>query len=197
MYSDREGSEDESPFAALHRHSSFGRDSDTEDSRRDMFRMHSLRLINLFEMIIFQFYQYLLKSTGVLALEKLLLNIMIRLVQVKMTMMMDLKYSQQRTCSQHYYLGLVLFFLILFSFCNLVLIFKVRDLTQRLNVDGRPGFPTSRLLSSHFDHGTNFWNLHNRPDPLSRYVSEKWRYVHRLAWWQNFKSLVNFCFNLL
>lgn len=43
LLSDRDGSEDESPFATLHRHSSFGRDSDTEDSRRDAFHMHRLR----------------------------------------------------------------------------------------------------------------------------------------------------------
>ncbi|RZC42740.1 hypothetical protein BDFB_000330 [Asbolus verrucosus] len=52
------------------------------------------------------------------------------------------------------------------------LLSRVRDLTQKLNVEdgGRPGFPTSRLLS-HFDHGTNFWNFHNRLDPLSRHSS--------------------------
>ena len=50
---------------------------------------------------------------------------------------------------------------------------QVRDLTQKLNVEdgGRPGFPASRLLS-HFDHGKNFWNFHNRlnalTNPLSR-----------------------------
>jgi hypothetical protein len=45
-------------------------------------------------------------------------------------------------------------------------------LTQKLNVEdgGRPGFPASRLLS-HFDHGTNFWNFHNRLEPLSRHSS--------------------------
>lgn len=49
------------------------------------------------------------------------------------------------------------------------MILQVRNLTQQLNVEdgGRPGFPSSRLFS-HFDHGTNFWNLHNRIDPLSR-----------------------------
>ncbi|XP_065155761.1 uncharacterized protein [Atheta coriaria] len=42
---DRDGSEDESPFSSLHRHSSFGRDSDAEGegSKRDMFHMHKLR----------------------------------------------------------------------------------------------------------------------------------------------------------
>lgn len=43
LLSDRDGSEDESPFGQLHRHSSFGKDSDTEDSRKDMFHMHRLR----------------------------------------------------------------------------------------------------------------------------------------------------------
>ncbi|KAJ8985016.1 hypothetical protein NQ317_016927 [Molorchus minor] len=44
------------------------------------------------------------------------------------------------------------------------LLSRVRDLTQRLNVDDdvRPGFPNSRLLS-HFDHGTNFWNRMDHP----------------------------------
>ncbi|KAF2885659.1 hypothetical protein ILUMI_20510 [Ignelater luminosus] len=127
---DREGSEDESPFAALHRHSSFGRDSDTEDSRRDMFRMHSLRSSRPRKAAIEHNDSF---SSGedddddgfeILTAENL------------------------------------------FS----TLLSRVRDLTQRLNVDGRPGFPTSRLLSSHFDHGTNFWNLHNRADPLTRYT---------------------------
>ncbi|KAF7269584.1 hypothetical protein GWI33_017362 [Rhynchophorus ferrugineus] len=37
-------SEDESPFSTLHRHSSFGKDSDTEDSRKENIRpMHRLR----------------------------------------------------------------------------------------------------------------------------------------------------------
>lgn len=50
------------------------------------------------------------------------------------------------------------------------LLSRVRDLTQRLNVDDgvRPGFPSSRLLS-HFDHGTNFWNRMDHP--LSRHSS--------------------------
>lgn len=54
------------------------------------------------------------------------------------------------------------------------LLSRVRDLTQRLKVDdgvGRPGFPTSRLLSQ-FDHGTNFFsNVHpplTRNSPLGR-----------------------------
>lgn len=47
LLSDRDGSEDESPFVTLHRHSSFGRDSDTEDSRRDAFHMHRLRYVLL------------------------------------------------------------------------------------------------------------------------------------------------------
>lgn len=47
LLSDRD-SEDESPFTALHRHSSFGRDSDTEDSRRDAFHMHRLRYFTQF-----------------------------------------------------------------------------------------------------------------------------------------------------
>lgn len=42
LISDRDGSEDESLFS-LHRHSSFGRDSDTEESRKDSFPMHRLR----------------------------------------------------------------------------------------------------------------------------------------------------------
>lgn len=52
------------------------------------------------------------------------------------------------------------------------LLSRVRDLTQRLNVEdgGRAGFPNSRFLS-HFDHGTNFWNAHNRPDPFTRFSS--------------------------
>ncbi|KAJ8967517.1 hypothetical protein NQ314_002832 [Rhamnusium bicolor] len=50
------------------------------------------------------------------------------------------------------------------------LLSRVRDLTQRLNVDDgvRPGFPSSRLLS-HFDHGTNFWNRMDHP--LTRHSS--------------------------
>ncbi|XP_074036332.1 nuak family kinase 1 isoform X1 [Leptinotarsa decemlineata] len=50
------------------------------------------------------------------------------------------------------------------------LLSRVRDLTQKLNVDDgvRPGFPSSRLLS-HFDHGTNFWN--RMEHPLSRHSS--------------------------
>ncbi|KAJ8912911.1 hypothetical protein NQ315_017241, partial [Exocentrus adspersus] len=50
------------------------------------------------------------------------------------------------------------------------LLSRVRDLTQRLNVeDGvRPGFPSSRLLS-HFDRDTNFWNRMDHP--LNRHSS--------------------------
>ncbi|XP_018577044.1 uncharacterized protein LOC108915487 [Anoplophora glabripennis] len=50
------------------------------------------------------------------------------------------------------------------------LLSRVRDLTQRLNVDDgvRPGFPSSRLLS-HFDTGTNFWN--RMEHPLTRHSS--------------------------
>ncbi|XP_057657484.1 uncharacterized protein LOC130894589 [Diorhabda carinulata] len=51
------------------------------------------------------------------------------------------------------------------------LLSRVRDLTQRLNVDEggmRPGFPSSRLFS-HFDHGTNFFN--RLEHPLSRHSS--------------------------
>ncbi|XP_072382932.1 uncharacterized protein Nuak [Diabrotica undecimpunctata] len=50
------------------------------------------------------------------------------------------------------------------------LLSRVRDLTQRLNVDEgmRPGFPSSRLFS-HFDHGTNFFNRIEHP--LSRHSS--------------------------
>ncbi|KAF5276288.1 hypothetical protein FQA39_LY06637 [Lamprigera yunnana] len=57
------------------------------------------------------------------------------------------------------------------------LLSRVRDLTQRLDVDGRPGFPTSRLLGSHFDRGGNFWNLHNRMDPLSRVIFYKLSFI--------------------
>lgn len=125
---DREGSEDESPFAALHRHSSFGRDSDTEDPRRDMFRMHSLRSSRPRKAAIEHNDSF---SSG----EE------------------DDDDGFEILTAEN-----------LFS----TLLSRVRDLTQRLNVDGRPGFPTSRLLSSHFDHGTNFWNMHNRTEPLSR-----------------------------
>ncbi|KAK4875101.1 hypothetical protein RN001_011523 [Aquatica leii] len=126
---DRDGSEDESPFAALHRHSSFGRDSDTEDSRRDIFRMHSLRSSR----------------------------------PRKSTMEHNDSFSSGEDDDDDGFE--ILTAENLFS----TLLSRVRDLTQRLNVDGRPGFPTSRLLSSHFDRGGNFWNLHNRIDPLSRY----------------------------
>ncbi|KAK5644508.1 hypothetical protein RI129_005808 [Pyrocoelia pectoralis] len=121
---DREGSEDESPFAALHKHSSFGRDSDTEDSRRDIFRMHSLRSSR----------------------------------PRKANMEHNDSFSSGEDDDDDGFE--ILTAENLFS----TLLSRVRDLTQRLNVDGRPGFPTSRLLSSHFDRGGNFWNL--RPDPL-------------------------------
>ncbi|CAG9860362.1 unnamed protein product [Phyllotreta striolata] len=50
------------------------------------------------------------------------------------------------------------------------LLSRVRDLTQRLNVDEgmRPGFPSSKFFS-HFDHGTNFFNRIEHP--LSRHSS--------------------------
>ncbi|KAF5290003.1 hypothetical protein FQR65_LT11669 [Abscondita terminalis] len=130
-FSEREGSEDESPFAALHRHSSFGRDSDTEDSRRDIFRMHSLRSSR----------------------------------PRKTTMEHNDSFSSGEDDDDDGFE--ILTAENLFS----TLLSRVRDLTQRLNVDGRPGFPASRLLSSHFDRGGNFWNMHNRMDPLSRYSS--------------------------
>uniref|UniRef100_A0A1Y1ML94 Protein kinase domain-containing protein n=1 Tax=Photinus pyralis TaxID=7054 RepID=A0A1Y1ML94_PHOPY len=125
---DREGSEDESPFAALHRHSSFGRDSDTEDSRRDIFRMHSLRSSR----------------------------------PRKANMEHNDSFSSGEDDDDDGFE--ILTAENLFS----TLLSRVRGLTQRLNVDGRPGFPASRLLSSHFDNrGDNFWKL--RTDPLSRY----------------------------
>lgn len=42
MFSDRD-SEDESSYSGLYRHSSFGKDSDNEDSKKDKFHLHRLR----------------------------------------------------------------------------------------------------------------------------------------------------------
>lgn len=123
---DRDGSEDESPFGTLHRHSSFGRqDSDTEgDSRKDSFPMHRLRSSRP------------RKS--------------------------NLEHNDSLSSGEDDDDEDGFEFLTaenLFS----TLLSRVRDLTQRINVDDRPGFPNSRLLS-HFDHGTHFWN---RRDPLT------------------------------
>lgn len=127
--SDRD-SEDESPFTNLHRHSSFGKDSDTEDSRRDAFHMHRLRSTRPKKASIEH-------ADSISSGED------------------DDDDGFDNLTAEN-----------LFS----TLLSRVRDLTQRLNVEdgGRPGFPSSRLLS-HFDHGTNFWNMHNRMDPFSRH----------------------------
>ncbi|KAK9890858.1 hypothetical protein WA026_012203 [Henosepilachna vigintioctopunctata] len=129
--SDRD-SEDESPFTNLHRHSSFGKDSDTEDSRRDAFHMHRLR------------------ST--------------RPKKATMEHADSISSGEDDDDDGFDILTAENLFSTLLS--------RVKDLTQRLNVEdgGRPGFPSSRLLS-HFDHGTNFWNMHNRLDPFSRHSS--------------------------
>ncbi|KAL3267878.1 hypothetical protein HHI36_007019 [Cryptolaemus montrouzieri] len=129
--SDRD-SEDESPFTNLHRHSSFGKDSDTEDSRRDTFHMHRLRSTRP-------------KKASVEHADSISSG------EDDDDDGFDILTAEN-----------------LFS----TLLSRVRDLTQRLNVEdgGRPGFPSSRLLS-HFDHGTNFWNMHNRMDPFSRHTS--------------------------
>uniref|UniRef100_A0AAR5Q4S2 Protein kinase domain-containing protein n=1 Tax=Dendroctonus ponderosae TaxID=77166 RepID=A0AAR5Q4S2_DENPD len=130
LLSDRD-SEDESPFASLHRHTSFGKDSDNEDSKKDNFHhMHRLRRIR----------------PKKAALEH-----------------NDSVSSGEEDDDDGFE---ILTAENLFS----TLLSRVRDLTQRLNVeDGvRPGFPSSRLLS-HFDHGTNFWN--RMDNPLTRHSS--------------------------
>ncbi|XP_050294375.1 uncharacterized protein LOC126734700 isoform X2 [Anthonomus grandis grandis] len=129
LLSDRD-SEDESPFANLHRHSSFGKDSDTEDSKKDGFRhMHRLR----------------------------------RIRPKKATLDHNDSVSSGEEDDDDGFE--ILTAESLFS----TLLSRVKDLTQRLNVeDGmRPGFPSSRLLN--FDHGTNFWN--RMENPLTRHSS--------------------------
>ncbi|GJQ75870.1 hypothetical protein Trydic_g17934 [Trypoxylus dichotomus] len=127
LLNDREGSEDESPFI-LPRHSSFGKDSDTEDSRKDTFHMHRLRS----------------SRPRRAALEHT-----------------DSLSSGEEDDDDGFE---ILTAENLFS----TLLSRVRDLTQRINVDdsSRPGFPSGRLLS-HFDHGSNFWNFKSRLDPFS------------------------------
>ncbi|XP_060529712.1 uncharacterized protein LOC132704063 isoform X2 [Cylas formicarius] len=130
LLSDRD-SEDESPFVSLHRHSSFGKDSDTEDSKKDSFHhMHRLR------------------STR----------------PKKATLEHNDSLSSGEEDDDEGFE--ILTAENLFS----TLLSRVRDLTQRLNVDDeiRPGFPSRRLLS-HFDHGTNFWN--RMENPLTRHSS--------------------------
>lgn len=130
LFSDRD-SEDESPFSTLHRHSSFGKDSDTEDSKKDNFHhMHRLRRMRPKE-------KTLEHADSLSSGEE------------------DDDDGFEILTAEN-----------LFS----TLLSRVRDLTQRLNVeDGvRPGFPSSRLLS-HFDHGTNFWN--RMDNPLTRHSS--------------------------
>ncbi|XP_044742368.1 probable serine/threonine-protein kinase MARK-C [Chrysoperla carnea] len=122
LLSDRDGSEDESPFSTLHRHGSVGRDSDNEDSRKDRIHLHRLR------------------STR----------------PNKRLEHADSLSSGEEDDDDGFEL---LTAENLFS----TLLSRVRSLTQRLNVEdgGRPGFPSSRLLS-HFGRD-NFWdNLHSR-----------------------------------
>ncbi|KAL1509473.1 hypothetical protein ABEB36_004199 [Hypothenemus hampei] len=124
LLSDRD-SEDESPFASLHRHSSFGKDSDNEDSNKGNFHhMHRLRRIRPKN-------QTLEHNDSVSSGEE------------------DDDDGFEILTAEN-----------LFS----TLLSRVRDLTQRLNVDDgvRPGFPSSRLLS-HFDQGSNFWNRVDSP----------------------------------
>ncbi|CAH0555404.1 unnamed protein product [Brassicogethes aeneus] len=125
--SDRD-SEDESPFTNLHRHSSFGKDSDNEDSR-SAFHMHRLRSSR----------------------------------PKKSTLEHNDSLSSGEEDDDEGFEN--------FTAENLfsTLLSRVRDLTQRLNVEdgSRPGFPTSRLLSQ-FNHGTNFFN---RQDPFTRHSS--------------------------
>ncbi|KAG5892434.1 hypothetical protein JTB14_003368 [Gonioctena quinquepunctata] len=130
LFSDRDSEDESSPFSTLHRHGSIGRDSDNDDSKRDMFHMHRLR------------------ST-----------------RPKRTTLEhnDSLSSGEEDDDEGFE---ILTAENLFS----TLLSRVRDLTQRLNVDEgvRPGFPSSRLFS-HFDHGTNFWN--KMDNPLSRHSS--------------------------
>ncbi|XP_066146852.1 uncharacterized protein Nuak1 isoform X2 [Euwallacea fornicatus] len=123
LLSDRE-SEDESPFASLHRHSSFGKDSDNEDSGKagTFHHMHRLRRIRPKK-------SALEHNDSVSSGEE------------------DDDDGFEIVTAEN-----------LFS----TLLSRVRDLTQRLNVDDgvRPGFPSSRLLS-HFDHG--LWNRMENP----------------------------------
>lgn len=39
LFNDRDSEDESSPFSTLHRHGSFGKDSDTEDPKRDAFHM--------------------------------------------------------------------------------------------------------------------------------------------------------------
>ncbi|XP_015838756.1 protein piccolo isoform X2 [Tribolium castaneum] len=128
-------SEDETSFPSLYRHSSFGKDSDNEDSRKDAFHLHRLRSTRPKRTILEH-------NDSLSSGEE------------------DDDDGFEILTAEH-------------LFSNLLS--RVRDLTQKLNVEdgGRPGFPSSRLLS-HFDHGTNFWNFHNRLDPLS---SSQYKYT--------------------
>lgn len=45
FFSDRDSEDESSPFSTFHRHGSIGRDSDTEDSKRDAFHLHRLRYL--------------------------------------------------------------------------------------------------------------------------------------------------------
>ncbi|KAJ3655915.1 hypothetical protein Zmor_015022 [Zophobas morio] len=127
LLSDRDW-ENESPFSNLYRHSSFGKDSDTKDSRKDAFHLHRLRSTRP--------KRSLLEHTDSLSSGE-----------------EDDDDGFEILTAEH-------------LFSNLLS--RVLDLAQKLNVEdgGRPGFPASRLLS-HFDHGTNFWNFHNRLDTLT------------------------------
>ncbi|CAH2005033.1 unnamed protein product [Acanthoscelides obtectus] len=128
-FNDRDSEDESSPFSSL-RHGSVGKDSDNEDSKRDIFHMHRLR------------------ST--------------RPKRANLEHNDSLSSGEEDDDEQFEILTAENLFSTLLA--------RVRDLTQRLNVDDgmRPAFPSSRLLS-HFDHGSNFWN--RMDSPLSRHSS--------------------------
>ncbi|CAH1154094.1 unnamed protein product [Phaedon cochleariae] len=130
LFGDRESEDESSPFSTLRRHGSTGKESDNEDSKRDVFHMHRLR------------------ST--------------RPKKSNLEHADSLSSGEEDDDDGFEILTAENLFSTLLS--------RVRDLTQRLNVDDgvRPGFPSSRLLS-HFDQGTNFWNRMDHP--LSRHSS--------------------------
>lgn len=145
-------SEDEGPFAALHRHSSIGRDSDNED-RPSAFHLHRLRSSRPS--------QRTLEHTD------------------------SMSSAEEEDDDEGFEL---LTAENLFS----SLLSRVRSLTQRLNVEdgGRPGFPSSRLLSqfgaspgsrtSPFMFPSSSLLSRGSPfEPLSRRISEASRSFSR------------------
>lgn len=144
-------SEDEGPFASLHRHSSIGRDSDNED-RPSAFHLHRLRSSRPS--------QRTLEHTDSMS-----------------------SAEEEEDDDEGFEL---LTAENLFS----SLLSRVRSLTQRLNVEdgGRPGFPSTRLLSQFGPSSraspfmfpsTSLLNRGSPFEPLSRRISEASRSFSR------------------